>query len=189
MWPCDGVVRSMSAERALAPVVLRRGEFGRGRDLPSHRLAEIESACARHGMSRFQALSFRRQLLRAQPGGMRRVNQSNAMGSAAGQQQVADLFERAVEAHLLAAGAPFLTQAQQRAEVRAGTRARAPTPDILFRSPVLINGRAVRWLDCKLYYGAALLADNPKEGHLPKKQACSSPKRTPRPRTLLCSRR
>jgi hypothetical protein len=85
-WPCDGVVASIAVEVALKRVVLYNGEFGRGRDLPPGRLKEIDAACALHGMTRFQALSFRRQLLRAQPGGMARVNQSDAMGSSQGEE-------------------------------------------------------------------------------------------------------
>ena len=69
-WPCDMTVASAAVERALAPIVLREGEFGRGRDLPQHRLDEIDAACAEHGMHPHQALSLRRQLLRAKPGGM-----------------------------------------------------------------------------------------------------------------------
>ena len=80
----------------MARVVLRPGEFGRGRDLPRQRLLEIDAACAQHGMTRFQALSLRRQLLRAQHGNAR-VNQSSLMGSSQGQANVAQLFEEAVQ--------------------------------------------------------------------------------------------
>ena len=78
-WPCDNNVASISAEHALSPVVLKPGEFGRGSDLPARRLVEVDAACALHGMTRFQALSLRRQLLRSRPRGMRRVNHSAAV--------------------------------------------------------------------------------------------------------------
>ncbi len=37
-------------------------------------------------------------------------------------------------------------------EMRAGSRERGPTPDVLFLHPVRINGRLVKWIDAKLYY-------------------------------------
>eukprot|EP00959_Pyramimonas_sp_CCMP1952_P089239 1867235-Pyramimonas_sp.AAC.1 len=42
-WPCDSVVPGVSVDRAVAPVVLKANEFGRGRDLPGNRLAEIDA--------------------------------------------------------------------------------------------------------------------------------------------------
>jgi hypothetical protein len=160
-WPCDMTVASAAVERALAPIVLRRGEFGRGRALPPHRLGEIDAACAAHGMQRNQALSLRRQLLRAQPGGMRRVNQSSAMGSSQGQQHVAGLFEAAVVTHLRGTlGLEVMHEEEVRNTLRAATDSGrmprgAATPDALLRTPAVINGRRVKWVECKLFYGSA----------------------------------
>lgn len=162
IWPCDAVVDGDAVDRALKPVVLRPGEFGRGRDLPVDRLSEIDAACAQHMMTRHQALSLRRQLLRAQPNGMRRVNQSPLMGDAQGQQTYARIFEQAVEKYLRAQDVAFVSQQQQLAEVKSGLRHRQPTPDILFTSPTTINGKNVFWLDCKVFYGTSLLASNKK---------------------------
>eukprot|EP00959_Pyramimonas_sp_CCMP1952_P437835 9166344-Pyramimonas_sp.AAC.1 len=110
-------------------------------------------------MTRHQALSLRRQLLRAQHGN-KRVNRSPRMGDATGQQAYAQLFEDAVEVFLRSKGVPFLTQVEQRAEVRSGLRKSGPTPDVLFTNPTSINGTRVCWLECKVFYGTALLAKN-----------------------------
>lgn len=167
-WPCSNIVRSVHVENALKPIVLRPGEFGRGRDLPPYRLQQIETACVKHGMTHFQALSMRRQLLRAQPGGMVRVNRSSAMGSAQGQQHVAQLFESAVAAFLHSQGLLFRTGTELQAEAcaaRYSSTSATPfpaaatcTPDILFSVPTTINGSSVAWLDCKLFYGCYLLS-------------------------------
>jgi hypothetical protein len=142
-------------------VVLKSGEFGRGRDLPADRIAQIDAVCHNHGITRHQALSLRRQLLRAQHGN-KRVNQSQQMGDAAGQLAYAHLFEDAVEEFLRSKGIPFLSQKQQLGEMKSGLRKRGPTPDVLFTSPTLINDKTVCWLDCKAFYGTALLAGNRK---------------------------
>ena len=160
-WPCEGVVRSVASERALAPIVLRPGEFGRGRDLPRRRLDEIELACAEHGMHIHQALSLRRQLIRAKPGGMRRVNMSSAMGTQQGQAQAAKLFEDAVTTYLRSVGAQFHTEQELRA-LRGRSPRGGPTPDVVFTAPTRVNGVRVNWLDCKLFYGSAMLSGNGK---------------------------
>jgi len=85
-WPCDMVVASKRCEVKISEVVHRKGEWGRGRDLPQQRLDEIGSACDTHGVTLHQALSLRRSMLRSFPGGMRRVSQSSKMGSSQGQQ-------------------------------------------------------------------------------------------------------
>jgi len=158
-WACGGVVESVDAEHAMSRVVMRRGDKpSRGRDLPVHRREEIARACATHGMHEHQALSLRRQLFRAKPGGMRRVNQSHAMGSPHGQEQAARLFEKAVHAFLRDEGARFLTEEEQRARAREAGATLPPTPDVLFNAPTTINGVSVNWLECKLFYGCAMLA-------------------------------
>ena len=154
-WPCLEVMRGgVAAERALAAVVCRPGETGRGRDLDAARLAEVDAACAQHGMNRYQALSLRRQLMRV--GAPWRTD----MGGQGGQATSARFFEKAVDNFLCAAGVPFLTQSQQKA-YRGPNGDRLPvTPDIYFTQPTKINGREVRWLDSKLFYANVLLLHN-----------------------------
>ena len=90
------------------------------------------------------------------------------MGSSRGQQQVATLFEKSVESYLSdQLHAPdgkrtFLTESEQLSEMRAGTRPRGPTPDILFLQPIQINGQKVKWMDAKLCYASATYATNKK---------------------------
>jgi hypothetical protein len=140
-WPCHFSVSDVSVDQALSGIVLRPGEFGRGRDLPQDRLAEIDAACAQYKMSRHQALSLRRQLLRAQPNGMQKVNYSPAMGDAQGQREYANLFERAVEKYLQVQGVPFLSQ-QKQLIINKAAKHNLPTPDILFtRYKNVVNDR------------------------------------------------
>ena len=40
-WPCNNVVPSKKCEVKVSQVLHRKGEWGRGRDLPQHRLDEI----------------------------------------------------------------------------------------------------------------------------------------------------
>lgn len=163
-WPCGMVVASENTETAVSRVLHRRGEWGRGRDLPQHRQDEIAAVCDAKGMTLHQALSLRRSMLRSFPGGMARVNQSQSMGSAQGQQQVATLFEEAVVAYVRdctrGMNGVFLTEDQLKKEMRAGRMSRGPTPDILFLRPVRINGRSVRWIDAKLYYASVMFGRN-----------------------------
>ena len=160
-WVCDAVVRGETVDLAMESIVLRPGEFGRGRDLPADRLAEIDAACAQHAITRHQALSLRRQLLRVKHGNQR-VNQSSLMGDAQGQQTYAHMFERAVEKYLHAHNVHFISEQQQIAEMKGGLRQRGPTPDFLFLTPVIINDKKVCWLDCKVFYGTRLLAPKKK---------------------------
>ena len=95
-------------------------------------LMEIDAACAQYKMTRHQALSLRRQLQRAQPNGMQRVEQG-PMGSKQGQRSYAQLFEVAVEKYLRSQGVPFLSQNEQLIINKAAKpRRHLPTPDILF---------------------------------------------------------
>ena len=140
-WPCDSIVSDVSVDQALSGIVLRPGEFGRGRDLPQHRRTEIDAACAQYKMSQYQALSLRRQLQRAQPNGMQKVAYSPAMGDAQGQQSYANLFEHAVEKYLQVQGVPFLSQQEQLINNKAAKQ-KLPTPDILFtRYKNVVNDR------------------------------------------------
>jgi len=170
-WPCDSVVASVRCERRVSQVLHRRGEWGRGRDLPEHRTREIIDSCEANGMDLYQALSLRRSMLRAQPGGMRRVSQSSQMGNGQGQDQVARLFEEAVS-YVKAAisqndasldlSTMLRSEKQLLQEMKSGKRPRGPTPDILFLSPVQINGQIVKWIDAKLYYASSMFANEPR---------------------------
>jgi len=90
------------------------------------------------------------------------------MGSNTGQQHVASLFEEAVHSFLgdaLSSNSNekfFLTESELLTEMRAGTRPRGPTPDVLFLRPISINGRLVKWIDAKLYYASVTYARNTK---------------------------
>jgi hypothetical protein len=90
------------------------------------------------------------------------------MGSNTGQQRVATLFEEAVHAYLSVATSShsiekiFMTESELNAEMRAGSRPRGPTPDVLFLRPTRINGRLVKWIDAKLYYASVTYAHNKK---------------------------
>ena len=173
-WPLEQVVASRKSEARVSQVLHRKGEWGRGRDLPADRLREIEDACNRNGMNLFQALSMRRSMLRAMPGGMNKVNRSSAMGSNQGQQDIARLLEEATVQYIKdtitrkvgkkSASSYFLTEREQLDEMRRGTRPRGPTPDILFLKPVKIQGKQVHWIDCKMFYGSAMMAS---KRHIP----------------------
>lgn len=161
-WPCNSVVASVQIERRLLSVLHRKGESGRGMDLPDARQEEIKAFAAKCGATTYQALSLRRTLLRSFPSGNQRFGQSpkmghNAMGTDAGQQNCAGLFELAIEKFLTEAGAKFKEKMQQD-EVRKG---RPPTPDFLFpEEPIRVNGKLVHWIDAKNFYGSAHFTDN-----------------------------
>ena len=163
-WPCDMAVPSKACEKRMMKVLHRRGEWGRGRDLPQHRKDEIQASCNKNHMTLYQALSLRRTILRSFPNGMARVSQSSSMGSEIGQRQLSSLFEQAVNSFLASQSSNkfFLTEKELQAEMKAGNMPRGPTPDVLFLKPVRINGQLVKWLDAKQYYASASYAHNPK---------------------------
>jgi hypothetical protein len=166
VWPCEKIVPSEECERRVIQTLHRSGEWGRGRDLPPDRLGEIQAACSENSMTLHQALSMRRTMLRSFPNGMKRMNQSKAMGSNAGQQEIARLLEEALVAYLKSAfqqpsdGIIFITESEMLAQMRIGARARGPTPDIVFLHPVAINGRPVKWIDAKMYYASTTFSNN-----------------------------
>lgn len=167
-WPCQMVVPTKQCENRIIETLHRKGEWGRGRDLPQYRIDEITAACKKNHFTLYQALSLRRTMLRSFPNGMKRVNQSSQMGSNRGQQEVAMLFEKAVLDYV-SKSLPnehgvkyFLTEKELNAEMKANIRERGPTPDILFLRPVRINGRLVKWIDAKLYYASARYAYHKK---------------------------
>ena len=160
-WPCNSVVASVQIERRLLSVLHRKGESGRGVDLPEARQEEIKALATKCGVTNYQALSLRRTLLRSFPSGNKRFGQSpgsrQAMGTEASQKDCADLFEKAIETFLKEAGAKFKTQKMQLTERRKGPRA---TPDFFFPEPMRVGGKLVHWIDAKNFYGSAHFADN-----------------------------
>ena len=69
-------------------------------------------------------------------------------------------YEDAVGDHLRALGLDFETENDLRARAPPPPELPPLTPDFLFRSPVIIDGRPVYWLDAKAYplYGSKLVA-------------------------------
>ncbi|KAL3796716.1 hypothetical protein HJC23_010016 [Cyclotella cryptica] len=165
-WACEKVVPSQKCERKVMAALHRKGEWGRGRDLPTTRLNEIQNACDKNDMTLYQALSLRRTLLRSFKGGMKRVTHSDAMGGSRGQQAIASLFEEALVSFLSSCfedqvnAKVFITEADLLAEIKKGSRPPGPTPDILFLRPVSNNGRLVKWIDAKMYYASASFANH-----------------------------
>ncbi len=102
-WPCEKIVPNEKCERRVIQTLHRRGEWGRGRDLPHDRLGEIQAACNENNMTLHQALSMRRTMLRSFPYGMKRMSQSKAMGSSVGQQEISRLLEEALSEYLKSA--------------------------------------------------------------------------------------
>ena len=88
------------------------------------------------------------------------------MGSSQCQQDVSRLFEEAVVAYLqsVVGDSPGIcsTERELLAEIKAGKRPHGPTPDILFVTPVRINGTLVSWMDAKQYYASAMFVHNKK---------------------------
>ncbi len=164
-WSCQMVVPKKRCETRVIQTLHRKGEWGRGRDLPQNRIDEIQAACNKNHMTLYQALSLRRSMLRSFPNGMAKVNRSSQMGSNQGQQEIASLFEDAVNDFISESLSQetevkyFITESEILAEMRAGSRERGPTPDILFLRPVRINGRLVKWIDAKLYYASITYAN------------------------------
>ena len=70
----------------------------------------------------------------------------------------ADAFETKVEGYLSNQGVAFETQGQQQAIFRAAGGRMGPTPDFLITSPLLINGKPVRWIEIKISTGLASFA-------------------------------
>jgi len=64
-WPDDLVAPSVQppAENSIMKVLLTRGEYVDGLNLPPHRRAQIEQVCLKEGVLVEQALSLRKQLL------------------------------------------------------------------------------------------------------------------------------
>ena len=144
---------SLASELSLIPVLMPAGhaESGRGRDLPAPRLAAIEAAAGRCGLSLRAAMSLRRLLIRQVADGAA-FFAGHCMGSEAGAKQHADSFETVLGAFLRAAGATVVPESALRAADATAT------PDLLLQPPVLINGQLVVWLDAKTFFGSAACA-------------------------------
>lgn len=118
-------------------------------DLPPGRRLSIEKMVSKSGMRLTQAICLRTVLLKnAAP--------YRYHGSEQGQLLAATQFEAAVARCLAACDVRFVTQDQQLARLRAQGVQGRPTPDFLFEEhPVVINGTHVRWVEVKMFYGAA----------------------------------
>jgi hypothetical protein len=152
-WPCNDVVQGGAAvEFAIRSVLVRKKEYDiRGKDLPKHRLMEITDACSPHGMRLPQALSLRRSLLRQKLGP--HFFQRKSFGSEE-IVEMATLFEKTVEEFLRKKEVVYITEAEQKTASKKGIF----TPDFLIPPHIhlAINGHVVKWLDCKVGYGAAM---------------------------------
>ena len=85
-WPFTPVTGSETS-LVLVLIPTKKLEKGRGCDLPPDRISAIEAAAASSGMNLFQALSLRRQLIRARVGSGSQFHSGTmmAMGSELGQ--------------------------------------------------------------------------------------------------------
>jgi hypothetical protein len=140
-------------EFEMLSLLLRKSEYDvRGKDLPEHRRMEIDDACSRYGMKIPQAFSLRRSLLRQKLGP--EFYKRNSFGQEAKIVQFAALFESTVARFLQEKQVTYITEAEQKATLNK----RVSTPDFLIHPShnLEINGKAVRWLDCKAFYGAAM---------------------------------
>ena len=139
-------------ERTLFHVLIRRGEYNtRGINLSQNRKIEIQKAAARIRMDLCQAFSLRRQILCWKFGkhGVRTItNQSQ-------QAQYSRSFESVILDYLIGVKgidvSNIMTEDDQKVDKSKGT------PDILFKTPIYINGRLISWLECKAYYASAMI--------------------------------
>ena len=151
-------LRSVPAGGSSALLMLprSRGEWARAStptrfaDEPPLRQAQIARDCRALHVDLGQAASLRNTLLRSKCPW--RFEGSEALREAA-----ATRLEDAVGAFLAAHGVRFRTQAQQQEDARRAGLPPAKTPDFLLlpgEAPLLVNGRPVRWIEVKRFYGA-----------------------------------
>ena len=154
-----GLLPTWQGENELVPyLIISRDECGRGIDLPPDRYSKIEKEAVSRGFTIQGAFSLRRQLLREMA--LRR-HQTFYEGLDMGDPRQANLhaarFENLVQQHLERMEVPHLREEQLRA------RGSKNTPDfLLLGTSISINGRLVRWIDCKTYFGTSVLATNGK---------------------------
>lgn len=158
VWPPSLPSPSDAQEAAAALLMLprSRGEWARAStptrfaDEPPLRQAQIARDCRALHVDLGQAASLRNTLLRSKCPW--RFEGSEALREAA-----ATRLEDAVGAFLAAHGVRFRTQAQQQEDARRAGLPPAKTPDFLLlpgEAPLLVNGRPVRWIEVKRFYGA-----------------------------------
>jgi hypothetical protein len=162
VWPPSVPSPSDAQEAAAALLMLprSRGEWARAStparfaDEPPLRQAQIARDCRALGIDLGQAASLRNTLLRSKCPW--RFEGGEALREAA-----ATRLEDAVGAFLAAHGVRFRTQAQQQEDARRAGLPPAKTPDFLLlpgEAPLLVNGRPVRWIEVKRFYGAGSVA-------------------------------
>lgn len=139
-------------------LILSPDESGRGIDLPAERYMRIEHEAPARGFTVQGAFSLRRQLLREMALHRRQNFYLRLdMGDPTQANRHAARFERLVEQYLERLGLPYLTEEDIR------VRGSKNTPDfLLLGKRIIINGVAIRWIDCKTYFGASILATNNK---------------------------
>lgn len=159
-WPPVLPVPSIKQETTIIPVLLpgpqwrwRQDSYESPRysELPLHRQRDIAAAARRCGMHLEQACSLRRQVLGS-------AAPWKLQGSEAVELELATQLEEDVARFLTARGAVFLTQDGIKAEAlaRGDSLTGLATPDFLLRSKLIVNGRAVHWIEVKRFYGAGV---------------------------------
>lgn len=113
-WPLRPI---QGNEKTLIQILIPNGkkESGRGRDLPKSRQMQIEKCAAPLQMNLMQALSLRRQLIRATPGFR---FETKDMGSQSGQIDYSQKFEDATAVFLKKNGIEHLNDNDQKALCR-----------------------------------------------------------------------
>ena len=152
-WPLGPDLPTLEAEAEMrAVLVLNDQEAGRAVDLPLERRQSIAAAATTRSFSLPAAFSLRRQFLRQLTRGEANTFYENLnMGDASAAKDHAEAFELLVKQWLDDNGIPHVT------EKELFERGMSNTPDFLLLGNVKINGTRVKWLDCKSYYGSALL--------------------------------
>jgi hypothetical protein len=144
-------------ERSIVEALIKSPqENGRGIDLPDARKEEITAYADRLGFLLSAAMSLRRQLIRQAANSDRRFwSKPLQMGDPNEANNYSAMFEDLVAAFLKSSGVTtFLTE---RDLFQQGYR---NTPDFFIPQGCFINGKLIYWIDCKTFYGAAMLAHN-----------------------------
>eukprot|EP01036_Dinobryon_divergens_P032430 gene32430-42015_t len=139
-------------------LILDDDEKGRAKDLSEDRRAIISQASSKYNFFLPSAYSLRRQFIRGVARDQDRAfySRSTCMGDEAQAKLHAEAFETLVKVWLQSQDIPFLS------ENELLDRGSPCTPDFLLlpRGGVRINGRRVRWIDCKTFYGSAALCSD-----------------------------
>jgi hypothetical protein len=165
-WRCmDEVPCLPRQEAALFGLLVREDEMNlRGKDLPEERLADIQRESSALGMSVLQALSLRRMMMRGALG-ISSYSMCGAYGDHKAIEKYAAELELSVARLLSSHGIPFVDEQAQKA-CRSCSQG---TPDFVIGEGVklYINGRRVRWIECKAFYGAAMFTARGDEKNVP----------------------